>query len=306
MTRDYQHTDVFPAGCMVTDQSGQIFFSNRYVTKRLGFEDTQLVGSPIASIFTNASRLLLERYIYPALLLDGHCEETLLTVLTPGDLRIPVVVNAHNHPDDTSLICWTLFRAEKRHQLHDALMRSRDSLEDRANRLSKLAATDELTGLFNRREFFRLAKLAFENATLNGTSVSLLIADIDLFKRVNDSFGHEAGDDVLRQFGQRLREACHKDELVARYGGEEFVVCLEGVSPSAANGVARRMHDAAGLVETPDTPLTLSIGIGMSFGGSHKSLLETLREADAALYAAKEAGRNCSFLADGDTLIPCK
>jgi diguanylate cyclase (GGDEF)-like protein len=135
-------------------------------------------------------------------------------------------------------------------------------------------------------------------------SVSLLMADIDHFKRINDEFGHTAGDDVLRQIGQYFRSACRSDELVARYGGEEFIFCVEGISPSATKAFARRMHEAAALVETQGGPVTISVGIGIHFGGTHKTLLETLRDADAALYAAKQAGRNKTFLADGGSFIP--
>ncbi|MEO9651970.1 MAG: sensor domain-containing diguanylate cyclase [Roseobacter sp.] len=297
--------DLFQVGCVISDDSGRIRFANAYMHSEMGFEKSPIVGKHMLDIFTHASRLLIESYIYPTIEQEGKSEDTLLTVFSPDNRRLPVVVNARPHPLDSSLMCWTMFRMEQSHPLSDAILRSREVLEDKTKHLSKLAATDELTGLFNRREFLRLAHLTFENAALNGTPVSIMMADIDHFKRINDTYGHETGDDVLQQLGKHLRAACRTGELVARYGGEEFIFCAEGISPSATKEFARRMHAAAALVQSPAETFTLSIGIGLHFGGTRKSLLDTMRCADDALYGAKEAGRNRTFLADGPKLTQC-
>jgi diguanylate cyclase (GGDEF)-like protein len=302
MTPDLYHVDEFPAGCLVTDRSGRVVFANRYIETAFGFDTEALVSASMDMMFTYPSRLLLESHVYPALRRNDQTEELLLTLLGPSDRRIPVVVYACIHGRDDSLVTWVIIRAEKRHQLHDALMRARDVFEDRANQLRKLAATDELTGLFNRREFLSRAGVAFRNAGLAGTSVSILMADIDLFKRINDTHGHAAGDEVLRAVGEAFQEACRSGELVARYGGEEFVFCIEGLSPSATARFAQRMHEAVAGVPTPGDPLSISIGIGMRFGGTQTTLLESLRDADRALYAAKQAGRNRTFIAEGERL----
>ena len=94
----------------------------------------------------------MAEYMRPAQAQTRHCGET---VLTPGRRRIPVVVNARIHPRDGNFVCEAVFRAEIRHELHDALLRSHGLLKESANRLRKLASTNEFTGLFNRREFLR-------------------------------------------------------------------------------------------------------------------------------------------------------
>ena len=302
MTSDPYHVDMFPAGCVVTDSAEKILFANRYLSDNLGFDRAQLNGAGFGSIFTHASRLILDSYVFPRIETAGRCDETLLTMMTPDGERIPVVVNGQVHRQDQGLVSWSIVRAEKRHQLHDALKRARDLFEGRANALKKLAATDELTGLYNRREFFSQAGLVFRSSMLTGSSVSLLMVDVDYFKRVNDTYGHATGDEMLRQLANRFRSTCRSGELVARFGGEEFVIAVEGMSPTATIHFAQRMHAAAGQVRTPDHPLTVSIGIGLRYGGADKSLLETLEDADRALYAAKEAGRNRICLADGDTV----
>lgn len=278
-------------------------FASHYVGTDLGFDAAQIIQTHIDDMFTRASGLLIAEYLRPALAQTRRCDETVLTVLTPERHRIPVVVNARMHPRDEDCVCWTILRAEKRHKLHDALLRSHELLEKRANRLRKLASTDELTGLFNRREFLKRAGESLTFSAQNGTSVALVIADVDHFKRVNDTFGHDAGDDVLRELAHRLRHACRAGELLARYGGEEFSFCLEGLSLAAVRGFAQRMHQVASEVRAPDKPISISMGIGLHFDGTGKTLTQTLKEADDALYAAKQAGRNRTFILDGEKLI---
>ena len=163
-------------------------------------------------------------------------------------------------------------------------------------RLEEEARTDTLTGLCNRRIFGRRLEEEHRRAKRYGKPYAILLLDIDYFKRVNDEYGHPAGDAVLVQLGQVLTLQVRDVDTVARYGGEEFVVIFPEISGSAAKEVAERMRRA--VAETPfqlpdgqQVSITVSIGISCfpNCAADHEAALHT---ADQALYAAKQTGRN--------------
>ncbi|MCT4779183.1 MULTISPECIES: diguanylate cyclase [Exiguobacterium] len=157
----------------------------------------------------------------------------------------------------------------------------------------KLAMTDALTGLANRRRLDD--SLSLVGSAEDG--YSLILIDIDFFKHVNDTYGHDAGDDVLRQLGTTLASLARPDDLVGRYGGEEFLIILPSKPALDAKKIAdlARTTVARNLFPTtmvPDLQITISLGIAHS-SGSHTSL-EALQQADKALYHSKDTGRNRS------------
>jgi two-component system cell cycle response regulator len=159
-----------------------------------------------------------------------------------------------------------------------------------------LAVTDRLTGLPNRLYLDTSCAALLADARRAGRPMAVLILDIDRFKSVNDSHGHEAGDEVLRAFAARLREEVRGEDRVGRYGGEEFVVLMPDTGADSALGAAERIRHAVenrrfGIDGGARTiPLTISAGIAeLEPGDTVQSLL---RRADEALYAAKAAGRN--------------
>ena len=161
----------------------------------------------------------------------------------------------------------------------------------------ELATTDGLTGVYNRRTFKELAEPLLSRARRSRGAVSLLLIDLDHFKRVNDTHGHLAGDEVLAGFAKLTRGCLRKEDLLARYGGEEFVVLLPGTTEPAAIALADRIREEvseAALCPMNDTVrVTISIGIAGE-SGEHLATLEMLLgRADEALYAAKARGRNC-------------
>jgi diguanylate cyclase (GGDEF)-like protein/PAS domain S-box-containing protein len=175
----------------------------------------------------------------------------------------------------------------KRVAAEQALQASRKELEAQAR-------LDPLTGLANRRQFEDRLTLALGRSRRHGRAVALMYVDIDHFKQVNDGYGHAAGDEVLRVFGQRLVASVRSGDLVARLGGDEFVVLAEDLAaPEAAEAIARKLIAAMGegiAVEGTTLHVTTSIGIAYSM---HPAVSKTLTAAaDAALYAAKHAGRN--------------
>jgi diguanylate cyclase (GGDEF)-like protein len=144
-------------------------------------------------------------------------------------------------------------------------------------RLAEEASTDALTGLPNRRMLLRAL------ARLTGNDVVILL-DLDHFKRVNDEFGHAAGDDVLRAFGRVLRASVRGRDVVGRFGGEEFLVVI--TPPAGAEHLLRRLR--ALWLEERSRPVTFSAGLAHAAGGAEP----TLAQADEALYRAKAGGRD--------------
>ena len=162
--------------------------------------------------------------------------------------------------------------------------------------LRQLATHDALTGLFNRRYFFTLAERELERSQRYGHPLALLMLDLDHFKAVNDSRGHQAGDQVLRAVAGIIQTSLRQIDVVGRYGGEEFVVLLPETARMTALAVAKRLCTAvaAQSVELHGEclPITISIGVAVGFGDAALNLEELLERADRALYAAKSTGRN--------------
>ncbi len=170
------------------------------------------------------------------------------------------------------------------------------ALRARLDQSMELAVTDQLTGLHNRR-YMRVQLDSFvKRANMGGAPVSILLCDIDHFKRVNDIHGHSAGDDVLREFGRRLRENIRPMDLACRYGGEEFVVIMPETSQALAQSAGDRLRQI--VAETPFTigrgdelKVTMSGGVATIFAPDD-TIDALLKRADDALYRAKSAGRN--------------
>lgn len=151
------------------------------------------------------------------------------------------------------------------------------------------ASTDHLTGTLTRRELIRRGEVELSRCMREIVPISVLMLDIDLFKRINDTYGHHVGDTVIIDLAVKIAEVVRPYDLISRYGGEEFVAVLPGASESVAVQIAERIRHIAEM-GTPGTPqYTVSIGV---YCGNIGGLGSMIRQADVALYEAKEAGRN--------------
>ena len=160
----------------------------------------------------------------------------------------------------------------------------------------ELAITDPLTGVYNRRYLDAHLKSVVARAIASDKSACVLLFDIDHFKGINDTYGHAAGDDVLRDFSNRLRRGVRGIDLVARYGGEEFVLVMPDTDAAFAGSVAERLRRDVEVTPFAASsgerfPVTVSIGVA-EWQGSADTAEALLKRADQALYAAKRAGRN--------------
>lgn len=161
--------------------------------------------------------------------------------------------------------------------------------------IRRLAVVDELTGLANRRQLVVIGRRELQRAKRYDRPLSVLMIDVDHFKRVNDRYGHPVGDVVLKVLAERCSGAVRDIDLVTRYGGEEFVVLLPECDLAAVHVAAERLRSAVGEtpIESPAGALEVTVSIGAAVSSPDTvSLDELIESADEALYLAKEAGRN--------------
>ena len=164
-------------------------------------------------------------------------------------------------------------------------------------RLYASAVLDPLTGLHNRRHLDARLKSEFAFANRHGTPLSVLLIDIDHFKKVNDTYGHPGGDAALRALADRLQRTVRTEDIVARYGGEEFAVVARGIEGPGALLLAERIREQAHKIkvqhEDANISFTISVGVAtMTRERVFDTIAALLKAADDALYKAKESGRN--------------
>jgi len=188
-----------------------------------------------------------------------------------------------------------------------ALRMASAKLEEKNRRLADLAATDELTGLYNRRQFIDMLRRECRRGKRHGTSTALVVADIDHFKAINDTYGHTLGDRVLVEVSRTLKEGARETDVVGRYGGDEFMILMpvtdDGSALAGAERLRKKVQQIQGIVlpadvENPYASCSLRVSISLGVGslsadedGTPEQLIE---RADASLYIAKTSGRNCT------------
>ncbi|MBI5041986.1 MAG: diguanylate cyclase [Gammaproteobacteria bacterium] len=173
-----------------------------------------------------------------------------------------------------------------------------DTVRAQQKKLEEFAVTDQLTGLYNRHFLHEAAQQAVANANRHQYPLSLLLLDLDYFKRINDRHGHDAGDAVLREIGALLRKSCRDGDIAARFGGEEFVLLLVKCPLDDARIKAERVRAEIEAAVPAGHRITASIGVATLALGQQTCFEELFKQADLAVYAAKRGGRNRLALAD--------
>ena len=169
-----------------------------------------------------------------------------------------------------------------------------------AAKLAIEATIDSLTQVYNRRAFDDFAMKEVQRAQRDNTPISLIMMDVDLFKLVNDQYGHQVGDKVLQEFSQRLKNSLRQYDILARYGGEEFTLLLPNTGGNTAMLIAEKLRVKIAqpvfyLDGKEELSVTASFGV-VSKQGEHIDWQQLISHADKALYQAKEDGRNCAKL----------
>ncbi|KJR99453.1 MAG: diguanylate cyclase [Desulfobulbaceae bacterium BRH_c16a] len=262
-----------------------------------GYETAELMrgstrSKSIPIIFVTAARMDREHMFKGY---DSGAVDYLFKPLEPQILRSKVDVFLELHRQRQQL-------EQKTRELDAKILELevlQKELEEKNEKLEVLSSLDGLTGLFNRRYFDNNLLKEWKQALRAGSSLSLLLIDIDHFKNFNDFYGHIEGDDCLRKVAQGLYEALLRPiDIVARYGGEEFTAILPNTDLEGAEMVARRMMDNVAKLNIPHPAspvserVTVSIGVTTMIPTNDQVAASLLDYADKALYEAKETGRN--------------
>jgi len=174
----------------------------------------------------------------------------------------------------------------------EELCQINEKLIQESRRFEKIAATDSLTGLYNRMKFFELFVSEYAVMTQRHNNLSLLLMDLDRFKKVNDTYGHNMGDEVLKQISNLLLRELRSVDILCRWGGEEFVALLPAADIAEAHQIAEKIRQSICTLSIEGIPgVTASIGVTQIREGDE--LMVVIERADKALYMAKGAGRNC-------------
>ena len=272
----------------ITDLDGKILFVNPAFRELYGYEPSAALG---------ASEALLWPADHPGLDLDVgdvHQLRSDGSAVPVWLSRAPITDYAGRHVGN---VCTARDTSDRRY-LEEALKRANDALVTSLTSLEELAIRDELTGLLNRREIRRLFDEEAVRAKRSGSVIGLVLIDIDHFKSVNDTYGHGAGDEVLRNLARFMKGCLRPYDRAGRLGGEEFVVLLPETDLAGAIVVAERIRTLARTPiriashEGPGSHLQVSISAGVVSGSGSASFDELTAEADRALYRAKSTGRN--------------
>ncbi len=273
-----------PIGMMLVGPDGRISQVNRMLCELLGYEEDELVGREPDSLIHEEDRA--EHLRVRRELLTGAVEEANLE--TRYVRRDGSIIWTNRHV--------VMQRAEDGTPVH-VIVQIQDitDLKISRERMEKLAFYDTLTGLANRRLFTDRLQQAVRHAVRTGRPTALMYLDLDNFKRVNDSLGHEAGDELLTTVARRLRESVRTEDTVGRFGGDEFTILLnEACDSRGASHVARKV------LESLAEPITLAghefrvtTSIGLTLAPDDGTDPQTLlKNADLAMYRAKERGRD--------------
>ncbi len=304
-----------PAAMILVDQDGRINLVNIKAEDLFGYSRVEMIGQTIEMLIPASLRRRhrdhrgsydLKRESRPM-----GTGRHLVAVAKDGT-QIPVEVGLNPiHLDGQDMVLSSVVDLTVQKELEESMLALTRELEKVNARLAELASTDTLTGLKNRRVFDDQIANHMKLMSRMSSSLSLLMIDIDHFKRYNDQHGHVAGDELLTKLAELLEENCRASDLVARYGGEEFVIILPDTTQEGAVRVAEAIRQAIERHAWTHDNVTISVGAstmsfqqGQTLGEDGPEML--ILGADRALYHSKNSGRNRSthifeiMASDGD------
>lgn len=315
----HERLNYAPCGFMSITLEGKIIEVNQTFLEWMGYKPEDLLNEHVECLLSMANKLIFHSYFFPTINLDKHVEELFINFKDSKGRSVPFLLNGRRYKSDgMERIDCILVQMKKRidyelelrsakqqmeeayvakdqalaklEQLHLEIEKKQTELIEMNAILVELSVTDKLTGLKNRR-FFQ-EKLEDQISLYNNTGevFSLLILDIDHFKKVNDTYGHQVGDEVLVQLAQVLTMQKRETDIVARYGGEEFVVILPNTAIEESKIIAEQLRQSVEFSQWKIGNITLSIGIATFTTEDSASTI--LQKADQALYASKANGRN--------------
>lgn len=297
-------------GIFVINREREVVLWNQFMEINSGRKADTVVGQNLYEAFPELPQKWLDRKVENLLILKNFS-------FTSWEQRPYLFKFAHNRPvtggvecmrqdctlmpvkDDNGevqYVCFTLFDTTD-----TSIYQSK--LEETTEQLRVLSNRDGLTQLFNRRYIEESLEKEFARARRYGNKLSVILTDIDFFKKVNDVHGHLAGDEVLRVVSQRLTAGLRDSDILGRYGGEEFLVVLPETDMQGAHILAERLREivAAEPIDAEGEALTINISLGVTeLREKTAAYAQLIAEADLGLYQSKENGRNCTTLYQPD------
>ena len=295
-----------PSMYFTADENGRVMSVNKYGISQLGFAPEELVGKPIVDIFHPEDREHVREQIETCLKNPEHTIQIEARKLHKNGkvMWIREAACAVHNSLGQLIILVTCDDITSRKLAEDELRLANRSLELAHRELQLmfsqeqvLARTDSLTGLYNRRHFFELAIREFQIATRYQQSLTVILFDVDDFKKANDTFGHAFGDEILSQISKTVSFQMREVDVFARSGGDEFIVLLPQTNAEQAFNIAERIRLSISqrkiLAGGASVNITISIGVAeMQHDPDDHSIEDIISRADKALYQSKQRGRN--------------
>jgi diguanylate cyclase (GGDEF)-like protein/PAS domain S-box-containing protein len=272
----------------VHDDQGRIQDVNKVACEQLGYTHDELLSKTIFDIEVNDNKNNLIDIIWPSLL-NGIGKTMNGTHIRKDGSHFSVEVNMTSIIDNSERCIF-------------ALARDVTETEKLKKHLSRLAMTDELTNIFNRRALMQSLDKELSRAKRKNENLSVLMIDIDHFKKINDKYGHQTGDETLKYFVDKTKKVIRTEDIFGRFGGEEFVVLLPGTELKVASSLAERLRKtvADSSFEHNDNKILFTVSIGVAtFDDKNMDSNVLLKNADQVLCTAKGRGRNQVIIYSG-------
>ncbi len=291
-------------GIFVINQKREIVLWNQFMEIHSNHKSDTVIGKNLFDAFPELPQKWLDRKIENVFILKNFS-------FTSWEQRPYLFKFAHNRPvtggvdcmrqdctlmpvkddaGDVQFICFTVLDVTDTSIYQSKLEQTTEKLREMSNR-------DGLTKLFNRRYIEEMLSTEFDRAQRYGNKLSVILTDIDFFKRVNDDHGHLAGDEVLRMVSDRLTGGLRASDTLGRYGGEEFIIVLPETNIEGAEILAERLRIAVNaepiMVEGKSLSIAISLGV-TEMNEKTLAYAQLIAEADLGLYKSKDSGRNCT------------
>jgi diguanylate cyclase (GGDEF)-like protein/PAS domain S-box-containing protein len=308
--------DALAEGVLLLDERGRIMLANNAFANSVDKNPGALLGRKVSDLRWEFGRIHEDEFPWDTVLRLGEIQTgRQLRLIRPSGATRMFTVNAAPIKDgDQYRGVMATFDdvtqlEEKNVQLEDMLgmlKKSRDEIRRQNRELQILATRDPLTDCLNRRSFFEKSEPLFETALRNGQQLACIMVDIDLFKSINDRYGHVKGDEVIRMVAQTLQGSLRSSDTICRYGGEEFCITLPGLNIEQAIATAMRARTNIAEMNFPGISRNSSLRVTASFGITTldqevAGFAHFIDRADQALYIAKNTGRNRVSVWDSDT-----